>query len=156
MKQDFPTFEGINTFMAKHAAQHTCNVNTHKCKVTESEGSVQSIRVAINWRWDPKISSSWLCAVMFLISAMMSILSFTDKERNKLQTILLCLKYVHIDFFNLSHGWWFLFTQWTEGRQTLWTTPLISSFFKAVFGYTSYISPSLLKYSHSHTPTHDI
>lgn len=35
MKEDFPTFEGINTFTAKHAAQHTGGVNTHQRAVTD-------------------------------------------------------------------------------------------------------------------------
>lgn len=114
--------------MAKHAAQHTCSVNTSKCEVTDR---VRRQRTQ-NQNGDQleerpeNLHSSWLCAVMILSAAMM---------------LNLCLKYVHIDFFNLSHGWWFLFTFEAEGSQTLQTAPLISSFFKAVFGYTYYISP---------------
>lgn len=120
MKKDFPTFEGINTFTAKHACAHTRYVNTRQyvvtdrirrqCTLIQNSDQLMSGGEAKN---SPS-SFNVLIAARMLIPSFIDCL-FAEKQTTKNSSLFKISTYWH---FHLICGWWFLLA---EGRQTLWT-----------------------------------
>lgn len=112
MKEDFPTFEGINTFIAKHAAHvmlTLTNMYSETRPCTENPNSDLCLEVR---------AVGFVQRCFNLSHDVDSLFNIYREKQTKKHTSVFQI-YVHIEMFYLIHGWLFLFTQWIEVRSKL-------------------------------------